>query len=80
MKYHTQPNAIQSDKPKLLSTRDELHRTFGGYISSYDLEPGNHMYITQSANKVMHDLRFDETCKQNIINRDNIKKQQIKEI
>lgn len=73
MKYITPPDTSSTDKPNPFLTRDELHKTFGGYITSYDLEPGNHMYMTQSANKVMHDLRFDEACKQNIINRSNLK-------
>lgn len=47
------------------------HSTFGGELSSFDFE-GHHTMSSMAA-KIAADLRFDNMCKQNALNRDRKK-------
>lgn len=47
------------------------HSTFGGELNSFDFE-GHHTMSSMAA-KIAADLRFDNMCKQNALNRDRNK-------
>lgn len=43
------------------------HSTFGGELNLFDFE--GHHTMSSMANRIATDLRFDNTCKQNALNR-----------
>lgn len=47
------------------------HRTYGGELTEFDFE-GHHNMCTM-AKRIAEQLRFDNMCKQNSINRDRYK-------
>lgn len=47
------------------------HSTFGGEVNSFDF--GGHHTMSSMATRIASDLRFDNMCKQNVLNRDRNK-------
>ena len=50
---------------------DKKHIHFGGDISNYSFD--GHSTMAEIADSIMSDLRFDEQCKKNALNRDRNK-------
>lgn len=53
-------------------TREELHRSFGGYIYQSDFNndyAGKNRMTSPTASRIVSDSNFDNACRKNIINR-----------